>query len=64
MTDRTHAEVDPWDETPVTVPLGLLSVLLDAAERADAARLLGECTIDPCPVCTAMVEIYDAAYPQ
>lgn len=57
------SEVDPWDETPVTFPRGLLSVLLDAADKADEAGLLGEgCTSDPCPVCTALTDAHEAVY--
>lgn len=56
--------VDPWDDAPVTFPRGLLALLVDAATKADLADLLGsECESDPCPVCTALVEGYEAVHP-
>lgn len=64
MTDELlPMDVDPWDETPVTVPRGLLALLLNAAGKADEAELLGKCPSDPCPTCTALVEIHEAVYP-
>jgi hypothetical protein len=57
-------DVDPWDETPVTVPRGLLAVLLEAGIRADEKGLLGKsCPNNPCPTCTALCEIHDVLYP-
>ena len=53
------------DEPQVLVPVADLETLLDAAEKADEAGLLGDCEVGgtgPCPVCAALANVQQAIW--